>query len=183
MLIGKKVTAMRPRQFGFFFDAERCVQCHACELACKAMHNVELGVRWRRVLSVWGGEYPRVWNRGVSLACMNCSDPPCVKACPKGAIEKRPDDGGVLVDQDKCIGCRCCFWVCPFGVPQFGVNGKMQKCQACIDRFAPEKDPPCVATCPAEALLWGTMDTLTERVAKKNVAALFPATHSFSTVL
>ena len=122
---------MEPQQFGLFFDADRCVQCHACELACESLNGVESGVKWIRMLSSWKGEYPHVWNRGVV---------------------------------------------------QFGVNGEMQTCQLCIDRLAAGKDPPCVATCPSAALLWGAMDELAERAAKKSLAVtLFPVTNSFST--
>jgi anaerobic dimethyl sulfoxide reductase subunit B (iron-sulfur subunit) len=158
---------MIPKQRGFYFDVNRCVQCHACELACKSFHGVALGVRWRRVVSIWQGEYPNVLSRGVSIACLHCASPACEAVCPMRAIEKRSDDGIVVVDQNKCIGCHCCSWVCPFGIPQFGLNGKMQKCQLCLDRVALGEDPPCVATCPSEALLWGPMDKLAERAAKK----------------
>ena len=131
MLMRKETIAMEPQQFGFLFDADRCVQCHACELACESLNAVESGVRWIRLSSNWKGDYPHVWNRGAV---------------------------------------------------QFGVTGDMQKCHRCVDRLAPGNDPPCVATCPSDALLWGAMDELTEWAAKRSSAAtLFPVTNSAST--
>ncbi len=131
------------------------------------------------MVSVWQGEYPHVTNRTVSLACMHCADPACKTACPRGAIEKRSDDGMVVVDQGKCIGCHACLWVCPFGVPRFGNNGKMQKCDACFDLVREGKEPACVATCPAEALHFGPLEKLAElaerKAAQKHVAAMLTA--------
>lgn len=158
---------MIAKQIGFDFDADRCVQCHACEIACKSLHNVELGVKWRRVADFWDGEYPHVVNRTLSISCLHCGDPACEMVCPTGAISKRADDGIVIVDQNKCIGCRSCFLACPFGVPQFGVNGRMQKCDFCMDRLMEGKEPACVATCPADALHFGTMDELSKKKTEK----------------
>jgi anaerobic dimethyl sulfoxide reductase subunit B len=155
------------KQYGFDFDPERCVQCHACEVACKALHGVEYGVRWRRVVGVWGGSFPVVTRRGVSLSCMHCGNPPCVAVCPRGAITKRSEDGVVVVDPAKCFGCHLCLTVCPFGVPQFSADGTMQKCDLCVDLLAQGKEPACVATCPAEALRFGTLEELSEAASKR----------------
>jgi anaerobic dimethyl sulfoxide reductase subunit B len=155
------------KQYGFDFDPERCVQCHACEVACKALHGVEYGVRWRRVVGVWRGPFPVVTSRGVSLSCMHCGNPPCEAVCPKGAIAKRAEDGVVVVDREKCFGCHLCLTVCPLGVPQFGADGTMQKCDLCVDLVAQGKEPACVATCPAEALRFGTLEELSEEASKR----------------
>ena len=163
------------KQYSFDFDAERCVQCHACEIACKGMHDIELGVRWRRVVSIWEGRYPSVTNKGISLACMHCGNPPCEAACPTRAIKKRAEDGIVVVDPDKCMGCRACFLVCPFGVPQFGADGKMQKCNLCVDRLTAGREPACVATCPADALHFGTTETLSEQATKRSAQKMATA--------
>ncbi len=155
------------KQYAFDFNPDRCVQCHACEVACKALHQVEWGVKWRRVITVWHGPFPMVTNRGVSLACLHCGNPPCEAVCPREAIRKRPEDGIVVVDHDKCFGCHLCLMACPFGVPQFGADGRMQKCDLCVDLVTQGKEPACVATCPAEALRFGTLEELSDRAAKR----------------
>lgn len=155
-------------QFGLAFEPERCVQCHACEVACKSLKNVEPGIRWRRVVDLWKGQYPDVTNRTISFGCMHCAEPACESVCPAGAITKRSEDGIVLVDKDKCIGCHSCFLACPFGVPQFGSDGRMQKCDLCVERLSLGKEPMCVATCPAEAIHFGPMKKLTDHSIKKS---------------
>jgi anaerobic dimethyl sulfoxide reductase subunit B len=154
-------------QYGFDFDPDRCVQCHACEIACKSAHAAEAGITWRRVVSLWQGKFPAVVSRALSLGCMHCGEPACMSVCPARAITKRASDGIVLVDADKCIGCKTCFWACPFGVPQYGSSGKMQKCDLCSDRLVQGLDPVCVATCPAEAIHSGPMEELSAKKAQK----------------
>ena len=163
------------KQYGIYFEAQRCVQCHACEVACKSLNGVEPGVRWRRVFDVWKGQFPQVMNRSISHACLHCAIPACEMACPTGAIHKRSADGIVVVDQNKCIGCHSCQLACPFGIPQFGHDGRMQKCHLCVDRVEKGKEPACVATCPAEALHFGTIEALNERAAKKAALKLAAA--------
>jgi anaerobic dimethyl sulfoxide reductase subunit B (iron-sulfur subunit) len=153
---------MTARQYGFYIHTDRCVQCHACEMACKSHNGVEPGVRWRRVIDAWGGRFPDVTNRSISFSCMHCGKPACLDACPEHAISKRAEDGIVVVDPRKCIGCRSCAAACPFHVPQYGRTGIMQKCDLCLGRIQQGKLPSCVATCPGEALKFGAMDELAE---------------------
>ena len=147
------------KQYGFYFDADRCVLCRACEVACKAVHNIEPGIKWMRVVDIWGGVYPDVTRDFFALACMHCGKPACIEACPTGAISKRAEDGIVVVDGDKCNGCQDCFSACPYGVPQFGDNSIMQKCDFCAEIGI---EPACAVSCPAEALNFGTLDELLE---------------------
>jgi len=148
------------KQLGFYLDMDRCVQCHACEVACKAQHNVELGITWRQVVGMWAGHYPDLVQRTISFSCMHCGEPSCVDACPTQAITKRTEDGIVVVDREKCSGCQACAGACPFGVPQFGQDGIMQKCNLCLDRLSQGQQPVCIETCPSEALRFGPLEAL-----------------------
>jgi anaerobic dimethyl sulfoxide reductase subunit B len=160
-------------EYGFSYAKENCMQCHACEVACKSWRGLELGIRWRRVEKIWQGSYPDVKNISASISCMHCLDPACVQACPQGAISKRTEDGVVLVDRDKCIGCQTCLQVCPFGAPAFGADEKMQKCDMCSNEidFQTEK-PPCVATCPTNALTFGKMKALEKTAMEESLKKL-----------
>ena len=100
------------------------------------------------------------WTPQLNIA-VDCGDAPCVKACPTGALYKR-DDGIVLVDQSKCIGCHECLWSCPFGIPQFGENGLMQKCTMCYNRIDEGGQPACAANCPAEAIICDTVENVSK---------------------
>lgn len=162
-----------PKQYGFFYDVSRCVQCHTCEVACKSVRDIEPGIKWRRVTETWSGEFPNVTRVFFSAACRHCGKPACVAVCPTGAITKRAEDGIVVVDRDKCNGCQDCLPACPFGVPQFGADGIMQKCDFCIESG---REPACVVSCPAEALHYGTMEELPEFAAGKSAEKLSGAT-------
>ncbi len=134
------------------FDSEKCNQCHGCEIACKAWRELRYGVQYRRVLNLWQGEYPSVKNASLSLACLHCVEPACAAACPEDAISKSEKGGLVVVDKTICNGCGICADACAFGVPQFGENGIMQKCDLCRDQQLAQAAPPCVDTCPGKAL-------------------------------
>jgi anaerobic dimethyl sulfoxide reductase subunit B (iron-sulfur subunit) len=147
-------------QYGFYFEAELCIKCHACETACKQWNGAPADVRWREVVQLRTGSFPNVRETNVSMSCMHCGDPPCLEACPVKAITKRAANGVVVVDPNVCIGCGFCAWACPFNAPQLGSDGKMQKCHYCQD--GPNPRPlhlprPCEEVCPTGALRAGTM--------------------------
>jgi anaerobic dimethyl sulfoxide reductase subunit B len=160
-------------EYGFSFARNKCTQCFACQVACKTWRNSEFRVNWRRVHKLWSGSFPNVKLATASVSCMHCADPVCVGACPVSAIKKRTEDGIVVVDKAKCIGCKACEKACPFGSPQFGADGKMQKCDMCINEIDLSKDmPPCAETCNTKALQFGKMDTKEKIIKEKEIQKL-----------
>lgn len=99
------------------------------------------------------------------MSCLHCESPECVTVCPTGASYKRPEDGIVLIDQDKCMGCNLCAWACPYGARELDSDsGTMKKCTLCIDRIYDtnlpenERQPACVMTCPTNSRVFGDFD-------------------------
>ena len=103
----------------FLLDAERCIECNACVTACKNEHEVPWGINRRRVVTINDGA---PGERSISVACMHCSDAPCMAVCPVDVFYQT-EDGIVLHSKDLCIGCGYCFYACPFGAPQFPGDG------------------------------------------------------------
>lgn len=134
------------------FDPEKCTQCAGCQTACKSWRELPFGVNYRRVLNLWKGCYPEVKNSSLSLSCLHCVTPACAAACPEEAIAKRADTGLVVVDSALCTGCRLCAEACLYGVPQFGADNTMVKCDLCPGLLKNGVTPPCVETCPGKAL-------------------------------
>ena len=158
---------------GFEFSADTCIQCHACETACKTWRGLEPGISWRRVIGRFMGQYPKTRLISVSVSCLHCSEPPCAEVCPVNAIEKRGEDGAVLVDAALCVGCRLCKSACPVGAPQFGSDGRMQKCDMCVACAEPSETlPACVLVCPTGALSRREMPVEEKRELDSRLTAL-----------
>ncbi len=144
-------------QRGWNLDLSKCTGCHACEAACHKENNTPPTVKYRTVLEVESGTYPDTKFSFIPMACYHCADPACLAACPVDAITKDAEDGVVLIDQDKCIGCRYCEAACPYGAPRFNESTqKVEKCTYCKHRVGvaatPTLKPACVVTCVGEAL-------------------------------
>ncbi|ALG67939.1 4Fe-4S dicluster domain-containing protein [Beggiatoa leptomitoformis] len=164
-------------KLGLVIDLDVCVGCHACSVACKQWNTSGTtgaltdynpygkdpsGVWFNRVRQYEVGDFPHNKTVNFPMSCMHCEVAACVTVCPTGASYKRAEDGIVLVDQDKCMGCNYCSWACPYGARELdAVDGTMKKCTLCIDRIydtalSPEdRQPACVVTCPAHARYFG----------------------------
>ncbi len=170
----------------FLCDVERCIDCNGCVVACKEGNQVPVGINRRRVITIGEG---KPGEKSISVACMHCSDAPCIAVCPVDAIYQR-EDGIVLVNKKTCIGCGYCFMACPFGAPQFpsgkvfGARGAMDKCTFCAggpektfsdaekrlygqNRIAEGKVPLCAAMCATKALMAGDANVIADAYRKR----------------
>jgi anaerobic dimethyl sulfoxide reductase subunit B (iron-sulfur subunit) len=170
---------MSTTQYGFYFDAGRCIGCRACVFACKDLHDNEAGesLYWRTVTTEEFGKAPNLRLSNQSRSCNHCAEPACVAVCPSKALSKRSDDGIVVVDKSKCIGCKACGAACPYGVPQYGADGKMQKCDLCLDDIKRGFKTACDSACTGDALYAGALSELARTWAKKSPVQLAGATH------
>lgn len=151
-------------QYGFFFDQSRCYSCHDCAVACKDWNGIEAGPeKWMTVYEWETGSFPNLRVHSLAFPCGHCEKPACIKACKEGAIFKEQTYGAVLVDEDKCIGCRQCLVACPYGAPKFASDApdtKMTKCTMCIDRLENDELPICVSSCPLRAFDFGVAEEM-----------------------
>ena len=151
-------------QYGFFFDQSRCYGCQACATACKDWNQIDPGPeKWMTVYEWETGAFPNLRLHSLAFSCAHCANPACIEVCEQGAIFKEDKYGAVLVDQDKCIGCRKCKEACPFDAPKFASDrpgAKMSKCTMCIDRLEAGSKPQCVLACPMRAFDFGPMEEL-----------------------
>lgn len=152
------------RQIAFFVDSTRCINCKTCEIACKDAHDAPVGRRMRKVRTFEGGQLPAVFAFNISMSCNHCEDPACLRQCPAKAYTKRESDGIVIHDPERCIGCRLCTWVCPFGAPQYDEDeGRVRKCNLCVEELDCGGTPVCISSCPLRAIEIGFLDEITER--------------------
>lgn len=169
------------KKLGLVIDLDTCVGCHACAVACKEWNAGGIAAPLTDE-NPYGADPHGVWfNRVHSYtidalneqpettlhfprSCLHCEQAPCVTVCPTGASYKRAEDGIVLVDEDKCIGCKLCSWACPYGAREYSqVEGVMKKCTLCVDRIFNEhipeesRKPACVQACPTKARHFGDL--------------------------
>lgn len=140
----------------FVHDLATCVGCHACVVACAVENGTAPGAFWRQVVTHNEERHPHLPVFHLSLACNHCQDAPCERHCPALAIARDGRTGAVLVDGERCVGCRYCAWVCPYDAPRFDeARGVMGKCTLCHDRLVEGHAPACTTACPTGALALG----------------------------
>jgi formate dehydrogenase iron-sulfur subunit len=169
---------------------EDCIGCRACQVACKSWNQLpgtktqnngtyqnppDLASTAFNIIQyneVPSQENPVRWLF-VSRRCMHCEDAGCMKICPAAGALFRTEAGAVVVDRDKCIGCKLCVNACPFDVPRFDAENKMTKCHQCSDRISADMQPACVKTCPTGALKFGQRQELIETAKKDGFTTIY----------
>ena len=186
-------TEPKTKQFGLVIDFQKCRNdqgCEQCLTACRFAHNVPQipdsrhAVKWiwkepfEKVFPFQQTEYTRQMLSGhvLPILCNHCADPACTRVCPTQATWKRPEDGIVMMDWHRCIGCRYCMAACPYGSRSFNwvdprpyihpetadfpsrTKGVVEKCNFCEERLADGKPPACVEACSEKALVFGDLN-------------------------
>ncbi len=204
---GRHDQAANPKaRWGMVIDQDRCIGCWTCAIACKSNNNEPLGIWWNRILTVAEdptgmdvaaagalnpqatdgidepvGEYPNLSLAFMPVNCFHCENPPCTNVCPVQATYKR-EDGIVMVDWGRCIGCRYCMIACPYNMRVFNWStpdqvpantadyhvgspakpprprGVVEKCDFCYQRVDNGMQPFCIEVCPARARVFGDLN-------------------------
>ncbi|MFC2013144.1 4Fe-4S dicluster domain-containing protein [Chloroflexota bacterium] len=148
-------------------DYEKCEGCLTCEMACSLKHESVINPIQSRIKVV--KLELEVKATGIPIACAQCESAPCKMVCPVKAISRDELMGSVTIDYDKCIGCRMCVAICPFGAMNYdGVKKVIFKCDLC------DGDPLCVKFCGYNALQYvevNEQSTLKQRKAAEKIRA------------
>ena len=178
------------KQMALAIDLRKCRQrlgCNLCSAACNAAHNVpQFSDPRHQVKWIWSEPFAEVFpldqngytrrnytGSPLPILCNHCDHPPCVEVCPTGATWKRAEDGVVMMDWHRCIGCKYCITACPYDARSFNFSdprtalqqvnpdfptrtlGVVEKCDFCAERLAKGEPPACVEACPEKAIFFG----------------------------
>jgi formate dehydrogenase iron-sulfur subunit len=149
-------------------DVTKCIGCQECVLACKEQNHLEPDKprRWHRNDGLSAYNWTSILSRDnthyIRKHCRHCLEPACVSVCPVGALIKT-NEGAVIYDGAKCIGCRYCMIACPYGIPRYDWENAVpyiKKCDLCYERILRNQVPACVEACPTEATIFGDREEL-----------------------
>lgn len=194
--------ALVGKRWAMVIDVKKCKEARAtcgtkCIEVCHALHNVpSISDKKREIKWIWEDTFEHAFPEQAEkyleeffhgtpflLLCNQCDNPPCVRVCPTRATFKR-EDGIVMMDFHRCIGCRFCMAACPFGARSFNwfdprpyikkvnpeyptrMKGVVEKCLFCYERLAQGKIPACVEACPEKALIFGDLADENSEVSK-----------------
>lgn len=148
-------------QFVLYPDIDSCLGCKTCEIACAIEHSKGKDL----VSAVLQRVKPHIdvvyVGIPVPMNCRHCENAPCLEVCPTGAIDRASKDGPVIIDTSKCIGCRSCVVVCPYGAIRF--EKVAYKCDQCNERLENGLTPACVEACPVNALKFERVEEIAKR--------------------
>ncbi len=187
--------ALVAKKWGMVVDMKKCWEkgkpgCTDCIAACHHVHNVpDIGTRKEEIKWIWTEHFENAFpgqeseftpenikEKPFLVLCNHCANPACVRVCPTKATFKRPEDGIVMMDPHRCIGCRYCMAACPFGSRSFNfrdpkpylknvaydyparMRGVVEKCTFCEERLDKGQIPACVESCKAGAIMFGDLE-------------------------
>lgn len=175
---GEQRKGIPGKQFVMVIDLSRCKNLKKCQEACNHAHHVHDAHNWIKVYPMQDAENTAPYWQPTT--CMHCGEPPCVKVCPVDATFKR-QDGIVLIDSDRCVGCRFCMAACPYSTRVFNwedpglpddiahkeydaetsipqKKGTVGKCDFCADMTRMGMLPHCVSACPNGVFMFGDIN-------------------------
>jgi Fe-S-cluster-containing dehydrogenase component/formate-dependent nitrite reductase membrane component NrfD len=153
-------------KYAFVIDQRKCIGCHACTVACKAEHDVPIGVYRTWVKYIEKGEFPNSRRYFLVNRCNHCDNAPCVSICPTRALYKRKD-GIVDFDSSRCIGCKSCMQACPYDALYIDpYSHTAAKCNYCAHRTEVGLEPACVVVCPERAIIAGDLQNPDSEIAR-----------------
>lgn len=156
------------KQLTFVIDADRCIGCKGCQVACKLENEVALGAGRNKVCTIGPtGTYPNLQMYFLTTMCQQCQDPPCVYVCPTGACYKNEEDGVINIDKDLCINCGSCRRECPYKTINLNKELRVSdKCTLCVEARAIDDVPACIRNCSGGALFYGDVNDPESQVSK-----------------
>ncbi|MHC4663298.1 MAG: sulfate reduction electron transfer complex DsrMKJOP subunit DsrO [Planctomycetota bacterium] len=176
--------------YGMVIDVTKCdADCTECTKACRKENNVAFhdDKRWDiHLIRKVKVQRRKSKELSVPLLCNHCDNPPCAQACPVAATYKRPEDGVVIVDHHRCIGCRYCMIACPYNARFFNYkenkeshdwknlnkdttassHGVPESCNFCSHRLREGQKPACVEACKNKAMIFGDLNNSDSEIAK-----------------
>jgi len=160
-------------RYGMAIDLTLCMNCRACMVACKTEHQISTGKHSGQeyyrmsVLEYEKGKYPKVKRIFAPILCMQCDNAPCIDVCLVSNAIYRREDGIVIINKDKCNGCKLCIQVCPYNALYLNEEKNIvDKCDFCTERLDQGLEPACVATCMSRAIVFGDLDNPDSEISK-----------------
>ncbi|MEM1646429.1 MAG: 4Fe-4S dicluster domain-containing protein [Ignisphaera sp.] len=147
-----------------FILFDRCIGCYTCEEVCKFLNSDQAYIKLYEIES----------GLNKPISCFHCTKAPCVLVCPTNALVV-DKEGAVITRTTRCIGCTSCMIACPFGIPELLPVGYVVKCDLCSKLRGEGLEPGCVATCPANAIIWESPEEIIRLSRERTIAKLMEA--------
>lgn len=144
-------------KYAMFIDPNKCTGCNACRIACQMQWALPPEMNFNRLEECMEGQYPNLRRVITPVQCQHCENAPCEEVCPTKATYTT-EDGIVLIDPKKCIGCKYCMVACPYGVRVINEHGVPEKCRFCAEHVVNGETPACVSTCMCHVRTFGDLD-------------------------